>query len=75
MAGIFQPTLQTQVQAEMAVEDRSTASAIGAITDITSSFFKSQQASRPSGPTYKQAKLEKFSSQLSTLQQLSESLD
>ena len=75
MAGIFQPTLQTQVQAEMAVEDRSTASAIGAITDITSSFFKSQQASRPSGPTYKQAKLEKFSSQLSTLQQLSESGD
>lgn len=75
MAGIFQPTLQTQVQPEMAVEDRSTASAIGAITDITAGFFKSQQASRPSGPTYKQAKLEKFASQLSTIQQLSESGD
>ncbi len=75
MAGIFQPTLQTQVQPEMAVEDRSTASAIGAITDITSSFFKSQQASRPSGPTYNQAKLEQFSTELSNLQQLSESGD
>ena len=75
MAGIFQPTLQTQVQPEMAVEDRSTSSAIGAISDIAAGFFKSQQASRPSGPTYQQVKLEKFSSQLSTLQQLSESGD
>ena len=75
MAGIFQPTLQTQVQPERAIEDRSTSGAIGVVTDIASSFFKSQQASRPSGPTYKQVKLEKFSSQLSTLQQLSESGD
>jgi len=73
MAGIFQPTLQTQVQPEMAVEDRSTASAIGALSDITSSFFRSQQASKSGGPSYGQAKLEQFSSTMSNLQQKAES--
>lgn len=72
MAGIFQPTLQTQVQPERAVVDSSAATAINALTDVASGFFRSQQASKPSGPTYKQAKLEQFSNDLNRLQQLSE---
>lgn len=73
MAGLFQPQLQTQIQAERPVVDESAASAIGAVTNLAAGYFKSVAQSKPSGPTYKQAKLEQFSTTLNNLQQKSES--
>jgi uncharacterized protein (TIGR02594 family) len=73
MAGLFQPQLQTQIQAERPVVDESAASAIGAVTNLAAGYFKSVAQSKPSGPTYKQVKLEKFSTTLNNLQQKAES--
>jgi len=66
---IFQPRLQTQVQAREPVRDNTTGSALGAISDIAGGFFNAQAKAAPSGPSYAQAKYEAFGQTMSILEQ------
>lgn len=66
---IFQPRLQTQVQAREPVRDQTTGSALSAISDLAGGFFKTQAKAAPAGPSYAQAKYEAFGQTMSILEQ------
>ena len=66
---IFQPRLQTQVQAREPVRDQTTGSALSAISDIAGGFFDAKAASAPKAPSYDQAAFNEFGKTLSVLEQ------
>ena len=66
---IFQPRLQTQVQAREPVRDQTTGSALSAISDIAGGFFGAQASSAPKAPSYDQAAFNEFGKTLSVLEQ------
>ena len=66
---IFQPRLQTQVQAREPVRDQTTGSALSAISDIAGGFFDAKAASAPKAPSYDQAAFNEFKNKLDILDQ------
>lgn len=66
---IFQPRLQTQVQAREPVRDQTTGSALSAISDIAGGFFDAKASSAPKAPSYDQAAFNEFGKTLSVLEQ------
>lgn len=66
---IFQPRLQTQVQAREPVRDQTTGSALSAISGIAGDFFGAQASSAQKAPSYDQAVFNGFKNKLDILEQ------